>query len=96
MTRPALHSGQHIANEPEALDMSVLKLAKDRGIPSNRITGIIRGRRGITADTALRLGMWLGTSPEFWMNLQKNYEFRSEEAEHGEEIWPSDIPHHAA
>ncbi|MDQ3539942.1 MAG: HigA family addiction module antitoxin [Chloroflexota bacterium] len=76
MTRPAIHPGEHIADELEALDMSASTLARELGIPSNRITEIIRGRRGITADTALRLGIWSRTSPEFWMNLQKDYEIR--------------------
>ncbi len=96
MTRPAIHPGQHIADELEELDMSASTLANDLGIPTNRITEIIRGRRGITADTALRLGLWSRTSPEFWMNLQKNYELRLAEIEHGEEIRRSVTPRHAA
>ncbi len=54
--------------------------------PSNRITGIIHGQRGITADTALRLGHWFGTTPQFWMNLQQLYELRLAESEVGAEI----------
>ncbi len=96
MIRPAIHPGEHIADEFEALDMSASTLAKDLGIPPNRITEIIRGRRGITADTALRLGIWSRTSPEFWMNLQKNYELRLSENEHGDEIRRSVTPRHAA
>ncbi len=86
MTRPAIHPGVHIASELEELNMSASQLAKDLGIPANRLTEIIRGRRGITADTALRLARWLGTTPELWMNLQKNYELRLAINEHGEEI----------
>ncbi len=86
MTRPAIHPGVHIANELEELNMSASQLAKDLGIPANRLTEIIRGRRGITADTALRLARWLGTTPDLWMNLQKNYELRLAINEHGEEI----------
>ena len=86
MTRPAIHPGVHIANELEELNMSASQLAKDLGIPANRLTEIIRGRRGITADTALRLARWLGTTPDLWMNLQKNYELRLAIDEHGEEI----------
>jgi plasmid maintenance system antidote protein VapI len=52
----------------------------------NRITGIIHGQRGITADTALRLGHWFGTSPQFWMNLQQNYELRLAESQVGAKI----------
>ena len=96
MTRPAIHSGQHIADELEAMDMSASTLARDLGIPSNRITEIIRERREITADTAIRLGIWSRTSPEFWMNLQKNYELRPSENEHGAEIRRSVTPRQAA
>lgn len=66
--------------------MSAAQLASELGIPANRLTEIIRGRRGISADTALRLARWLGTTPELWMNLQKNYELRLAIQEHGEEI----------
>jgi len=86
MPRPAIHPGVHIANELEELDMSARELAIELGIPANRITEIIRGRRGITADTALRLARWIGTTPELWMNLQKNYELRLAINEHGAEI----------
>ena len=86
MTRPASHPGVHIANELEELNMSASQLAKDLGIPANRLTEIIRGRRGISADTALRLAQWLGPTPQLWMNLQKNYELRLAMNEHGEEI----------
>jgi addiction module HigA family antidote len=86
MVREPTHPGEHIAIELEELSMSATQLAKELGIPANRITEIIRGRRGITADTALRLAAWLGTTPEFWMNLQKNYELRIAEIERGDEI----------
>jgi addiction module HigA family antidote len=51
-------------------------LAKALKVPANRITAILKGQRGITGDTALRLGTFFNTSPEFWMNLQKTYELR--------------------
>jgi len=86
MTRPAIHPGEHIAVELEELDMSASELARVLNIPPNRLTEIIRGRRGISEDTALRLSQWLGTTPEFWMNLQRNYELRLADQEHGEEI----------
>ena len=55
-------------------------------VPENRISEIIRGRRNITADTALRLSRWFGASPNFWMNLQKRYELRKAEQAHGADI----------
>ena len=66
--------------------MSATEVAKELGIPPNRLTEIIRGRRGVTADTALRLSAFLGATPEFWMNLQRNYELKTAERDHGDEI----------
>lgn len=86
MSLPAIHPGEHVAAELAELDMTASELARALGIPPNRITEILRGRRGITADTALRLGRWLGTSPEFWMNLQQIYELRRAQETHGAEI----------
>ena len=62
-------------------------------MPTNRITEIIRGKRGISGDTALRLGRWFGTGPDIWMNLQKNYELRRAEQEIGEAL-EKIPPHH--
>jgi addiction module HigA family antidote len=92
MARPPVHPGEILADELEALGMSATKLAKILMVPSNRITQILNGRRGITAETALRLARWLGTSPEFWMNLQNSYELRLAEQEKGPEIQRSIIP----
>lgn len=96
MSRPAIHPGVHIANELEELDMSAAELARALDIPANRLTEIIRGRRGITADTALRLARWLGTSPQFWMNLQQNYELRLAQERNGDAIEQNVKPLHAA
>jgi addiction module HigA family antidote len=92
MTRIAIHPGEHIADEIEAQSLSASELARALHIPTNRLTEIIRGRRGVSADTALRLAQWLGTSPEYWMNLQRNYELRLAEQAHGEEIRSTIIP----
>jgi addiction module HigA family antidote len=58
------------------LAMSVNQLAKHLAVDAARLNDIVRGRRGITADTALRLGRYLGTTPEFWLKLQVHYELR--------------------
>ncbi len=58
------------------LGMSVNQLAKALGIGAARMNEIVRGERGITADTALRLARYFGTSPEFWLNLQSLYDLR--------------------
>lgn len=86
MTREAIHPGEHIAVELEELGMSASELARTLNVPRNRLTEIVRGRRGISADTALRLSQWLGTTPEFWMNLQRNYELRIAKEQVGDEI----------
>jgi addiction module HigA family antidote len=55
------------------------RLAKDIGVPPRRINEIVKGQRGITADTALRLGRYFGTSPEFWLNLQTHFDLEQEQ-----------------
>jgi addiction module HigA family antidote len=76
MARTAIHPGEHVAEQLEALGMSAAELARNLKVPTNRITEILNGRRAITGDTALRLGHFFGTSPEFWLNLQKIFELR--------------------
>ena len=82
----AIHPGEHLAEELEALGMSAAELARQLQVPTNRITGIINGQRAITGDTALRLGHFFGTSPEFWLNLQSLYELRLTEQRVGKSI----------
>lgn len=86
MARTPIHPGVHLAQELEELDMSAAELSRQLDVPVNRITSIINGQRGVTADTALRLGHWFGTSPEFWLNLQSLYELRLARAEAGDSI----------
>ena len=86
MPRTPIHAGEHLAEELRELRVSAAELSRQIDVPVNRITGIIHGQRGITADTALRLGHWFGTSPQFWMNLQQLYELRLAESEVGAKI----------
>ncbi len=86
MSRSAIHPGEHLAEELKELGISAAELARQVDVPVNRVTGIINGQRGITADTALRLGHLFGTSPEFWLNLQKLYELHVAREEVGERI----------
>ncbi len=58
------------------LHLSINRLARDIDVPPNRISAIIRGKRAITADTALRLGKYFGVSPEIWLDLQSDYDLR--------------------
>lgn len=72
-----IHPGEILAEELAALDdMSANQLAKHLSIPTNRVTAILNGNRSITADTALRLAKFFGTSPEFWLNLQDAYDLK--------------------
>jgi addiction module HigA family antidote len=86
MPRTPIHPGEHLAEELRELGITAAELSRQIDVPVNRITGIIHGQRGITADTALRLGHWFGTSPQFWMNLQQLYELRLAESEVGAKI----------
>jgi addiction module HigA family antidote len=86
MARTPIHPGEHLAEELKELAMSAAELARQIDVPVNRVTEIINGQRSITADTALRLGHWFGTSAEFWLNLQKLYELRLAQEEIGERV----------
>lgn len=70
----AVHPGRLLRREMIARKMSGNRLALELGVPSGRITDIVNGKRGITADTALRLGRRLGTTAQFWMNLQTRFD----------------------
>ena len=76
MPQLAIHPGEHLAEELNELKMSAAALARQLRVPTNRITQILNGRRDITADTALRLAHFFGTSAEFWINLQSLYDLR--------------------
>jgi len=86
MPRDPIHPGEHLADALADAGMSAAELARKLKVPTNRITGILNGQRAITADTALRLGHWFGTSPDSWLNLQKLYELRLAEREKGAAI----------
>lgn len=86
MSKLPIHPGAQVDLDLQDIGLSANQLAKALGIPQSRLSEIIRGRRGITADTALRLAAWQGTSPQYWMNLQRNYELDLALREHGEEI----------
>ena len=86
MPRTPIHPGEHLAEELRELGVTAAGLSRQIDVPVNRITSIIHGQRGITADTALRLGHWFGTTPQFWMNLQQLYELRLAESEIGAKI----------
>src|SRR5712692_4533526 len=86
MARLAIPPGEHLAEELKALDMSATELARQLQVPTSRVTGILNGERAITGDTALRLGHFFGTNPEFWLNFQSLYELRLAEERAGSTI----------
>ena len=84
--RTPIHPGEILKDELAELGISGAELARQLKVPENRMSEIMRGRRNITADTALRLGKWFGNSASFWLNLQKRYELRSAAQEIGNDI----------
>jgi addiction module HigA family antidote len=86
MSRPPLHPGQVLADELKDVGVSPTELARQIRVPPNRLSEIIRARRSITGDTALRLSHWFGTTPQFWMNLQSAYDIRVAALRVGEAI----------
>ena len=86
MARSAIHPGEHLAEQLEELQMSAAELARQLGVPTNRITHILNGQRSVTGDSALRLGHFFGNSPQFWLNLQTIYDLRIAETKAGELI----------
>ena len=87
-----VHPGEILREELETQGFSANALSKKLDVPVNRITAILQGTRDVTANTALRLARFFGTTPHFWLNLQTTYELRREEIETGQEIIERVIP----
>ncbi len=84
---PPIHPGEQLREEFMApLGISAYRLAKDIDVPVSRVQALVGERRSITGDTALRLARYFGTTPEFWLNLQRDYELERAEIEVGEQI----------
>lgn len=82
-----VHPGEILESEfLEPLGVSQYRLAKDTYVPPRRINEIVKGLRGITPDTALRLARYFGTTAEFWMNLQSHYDLETRRAALGDEL----------
>lgn len=81
-----IHPGRTLAAELEARELSAHALALKLRVPANRISEIVSGKRGVSAETALRLGRYFGTSAAFWMNLQTKYDLEIAERDLGERI----------
>jgi addiction module HigA family antidote len=82
----ATHPGRILKRELKARGLAANKLALALSVPSGRITQIINGQRGISAESALRLALYFGNSPQFWMNLQSRYELAITEQKLGDNI----------
>jgi len=82
-----IHPGEILREDVlKELGLSANALAKALGVPANRVTGILHGKRAISADTAIRLARYLGSTAEFWLDLQTAYDLRVAEIERGAEI----------
>jgi addiction module HigA family antidote len=81
-----IHPGEHLAEFLDDFGITQYRLAKEIHVPARRINEIVLGRRGISADSALRLARFFGTSPDFWMKLQDKYELEFARAKSGDEI----------
>lgn len=82
-----IHPGEVLKEEfLDPMGISVYRLSKETGLPQTRLGQIIRGERSITAETALKIGRYLNTGPEFWMNLQALYDIEEAERRHNKEL----------
>lgn len=93
---PPVHPGEILKDQLGDLEMSANALAMALGVPANRITAILSGQRSITADTALRLARYFGTSAELWLGLQQDYDLRKAQIENGADIESTVTPRIAA
>ena len=91
-----VHPGEVLRDELQTIGLSANALSKALGVPVNRITAILKGQRGITADTALRLARYFGTTPQLWLNLQQSLELRRAEIAAGRQIAERVQPRHTA
>ena len=83
MFRRAVHPGEVLKGELEEMGMTPTSFARQIDVPPNRIGQIIAGKRSVTGDTALRFGHWFGMEPQFWLNLQTQFDLASADREVG-------------
>ena len=82
----AVHPGEVLKDELDAAGITPTEFARQIDVPPNRVSQIISGKRAITGDTALRFGHWFGVDPQFWINLQAQFELAVAAKETGEAI----------
>tara|TARA_B100001964_G_scaffold230127_1_gene283224 strand:+ start:453 stop:767 length:315 start_codon:yes stop_codon:yes gene_type:complete len=94
---PPIHPGEQLREEfMKPLRLSAYRVAKDVGVPVSRIQAIVDEKRSITGDTALRLGRYFCSTPEFWLNMQRDYDLETAEIKAGEQIEATVQPRAAA
>ncbi len=86
MFKRAVHPGIILKDELDELGITPTEFARQIDVPPNRVSQIISGKRSITGDTALRFGHWFSVDPEFWINLQAQFELATANKETGEAI----------
>lgn len=86
MFRRTVHPGDILRDELAEMGITPTAFAREIGVPPNRISQIIAGKRAITGDTALRFGHWFGVEPQFWMNLQSQYDLALAERQSGDRV----------
>ena len=86
MLKRAVHPGEILRDELEELGVSQTEFARQINVPPNRISQIIAGKRSITGDTALRFGHWFGVEPQFWLNLQAQFDLAVAERRVGNSV----------
>ena len=82
----AVHPGEILKDELEAAGITPTELARQIAVPPNRVSQIIAGKRSVTGDSALRFGHWFGVDPQFWLNLQAQYDLILADRETGAAI----------
>jgi addiction module HigA family antidote len=93
---PPIHPGELLRDELGEIGISLNELARALRVPMNRISAIVNGKRSITADTAMRLARYFGTSPQYWLNLQTAYDLEVAESRMAATIEREVLPRNAA
>ena len=93
---PPVHPGEILKETLEDLGISMNRLSREIHVPANRVSSIIAGQRSITGETALRLARYLGTTPEYWLNMQARYDLETARDKWAERVQSEIQPRHAA
>ena len=86
MFRRAVHPGEILKDELAEFGVTPTEFARQIDVPANRVSQIVAGKRSVTGDSALRFGHWFGMEPQFWLNLQSQYDLRVAEEKVGDEV----------